>query len=129
MRGVAWAGAALFAAGLAGLVAFASLRAAISFAVGALLSWVNLVLLEQGVTAALMKSPNAGSSSAVLRFLLRYGVFGLVLYGMIGARLLDVLPATVGLSLFVFAIIVKGLTDAARDLFGGDGRTLGPPRN
>lgn len=121
MRGVGRAGAILFVLGISCLAAFLGRHAAISFGVGSLLSWVNLILLEQGLTGALVKTKEAGTFSVVARFLLRYGLLGLVLYAMIGARLLDVLPATAGLSLFVFAIILKGFSDAARDLVRGEG--------
>lgn len=124
MRQVVVTGHVIAVLAVAGLAAFASVRHALSYALGATLGYLNFVLLEQGVSRALLqvadegsRPPGKGASGAVVgRFVLRLGLYGVWLYVMIAGRYLDVLTTALGLSTFVFAIMLKGFVDVARDL-------------
>lgn len=120
-------GLTLALAGTVALALFAELRHAISFALGAVLAFLNFRLLEQGVGRALVGDPRDGSFAVVWRFGLRFVLYGAGLYAIIAARYLDLLTAAVGLSLFVLAIIFKGFYDTARDLLAGNGSSSGGP--
>ena len=119
MRSVLIIGGVMGSAITLALLAVLDARRASSFALGGVLSWLNFTLLEQGVSHALMRPEEDGTTAVVWRFGLRFVLYGLCLYAMIAAHFLDLLTATLGLSLFVFAIMTKGLLDAVRDLFPG----------
>ena len=127
MVGVRRAGALLWILAVGGLLFWGSRLQAASFAIGGVLSYLNFVLLEQGASRALVQAASPGTASVVWRFLLRFLLYGGALYAMIGARSLDLLTATLGLSLFVFAIMLKGFADAARDLFSSGNNGSGSP--
>lgn len=128
MRQVLVTGYVLAAGAVAGLAYLVSVRHALSYALGATLGYLNFVLLEQGVSKALATaadpaSRKGASGAAIARFVLRIGLYGLWLYVMIAGRYLDVFTTALGLSTFVFAIMLKGFVDAARELMPVRSRT------
>ena len=101
------------------IMAFAGSRGALSFVIGSALGWLNLTLLEQGVSRALALGEGDGSSAAIWRFLLRIILYTAALYATIAGRYLPIVSAMLGLSLFVIAIMVKGLHAALPGILPG----------
>ncbi len=104
------------------------LGSALSFLVGAALSFLNFSWLRQGVDHLLKsiqpaKPPRKRAVRiAISKYFFRYILIGLVLYAIVRFRLLEVAGFFSGLFLFVAAVLIECVLQVVRGLAEGVSR-------
>jgi hypothetical protein len=101
---------------------------ACSFALGAILSYLNFNWMKQGVDRLLdpdliLSAPTKRSNRKIIcKYFLRYALIGGILYAIVRVKFLDLKAAFFGLFLFVAAIlfecihqVIKGFVEDQRD--------------
>jgi len=100
-------GGSLLLSGVAGAATalFVSLRFGVSLCAGGLLATANFLWLRRGLEAVMGLNPGIAARFAVLRYLLRLGIMGLLLYVLIVNLGADIFGLLLGLSVLVINII------------------------
>lgn len=92
-------------------------KAAVSIALGALLSYVNFHWLRQAVDFVVIKGVEGRVGGRIaLRYAARYALIGLVLYATIRSSLLDLFFVFAGLFVYVAAILIECFAEVGRVL-------------
>ncbi len=106
----------------------ASATFALSFSLGAVLSYYNFVWMKQGVDRLLerFQSPSGMTVSelrsspverrVIFKYFLRYALIGTSLYVIFRLRFLDIKAAFLGLFLFVAAVLAECVVQVAKTL-------------
>ena len=105
---------------------FYSLKAALSIAAGAGLSYVNFHWLKQAVDFVVLQGAQGNRAPRVLmKFVGRYALIALFLYVTIRSSALDLLFVFAGLLVYVLAILIECVSEVCRVLIGDyrNGRT------
>jgi hypothetical protein len=103
-----------------------SAKAAVSFAAGASLSYINFHWLKQAVDFAVAHvSQSAPVKRVIARWVGRYALIAVVLYVTIRSSILDVVFVFAGLLVYVAAILIECVSEVGRVLIkdSRNGRT------
>jgi hypothetical protein len=94
-----------------------SFKAAVSFGVGAVLSYINFHWLKQAVDFVVLESAQGKKAKRVLmRFVGRYALIALFLYVTIRSSVLGLVFVFAGLLVYVAAILIECVSEVARVL-------------
>ena len=95
------------------LLLFGKFFFAISFVLGALISFLNFLWLKQGIDALITnvnlenKKLKRSIKPFIFKYFLRYIFIGLVLYGIVYFKFFEATGAFLGLFLFVGAVLIE----------------------
>ena len=85
-----------------------SAKAALSIAVGAVLSYINFHWLKQAIDFVVLQGAQGGGSRGVaFRFVARYALIGVFLYVTIRSSVLELVFVFAGLLVYVVAILIE----------------------
>ena len=99
---------------LIGALGFRSWAVAGAAALGALLAWINLRWLGEGITAVVLPANTKKIKWLVARYLLRLVLIGSVLYVIIRVSLAGAMGLVAGLSVYVLSMMVEALRSLLR---------------
>ena len=102
--------AAIIVAGAIGGFAFASARFGLGVLVGGVMSFANY-LWQRNSTRAIFAQAVNGEKPMLLavRYILRYVIFGLVLWFFHATGAFPIVAVVLGLAAFAFAIVIEGM--------------------
>ena len=114
-----------------GALIFYSAQAALSLALGGLLSTINFHWLKQAVDYVILKGAEERvGKRVVLKYAGRYALIAITLYATLRFSILDPVLVLAGLFVYVFAVLLESILEIVKSLFRDyrNGRTSASDR-